>query len=333
MVIFGGPGTVTHKATRVLVLFLTFDREKKARVRKALSDFFSAHDALSFTVVEIDNADVEAPWTPASEGRWPCEAFQVGGDNRAHEFTGWDHGWREAQTHLPQQWDLVLVVNDALMNSKPLAALDALDADLIAQLAKQNTVLGWVDTFARVNPDPLDTIRHPMRLYGEPCRKWLCTTFFLAPAKIFAAISPMTSVTELDDLFVRTGAMAPFRADAPLSENYRKFLLDHQRRVWKRDDKRGYELNEETFDLFRAKVRNIVNEHRLGVKFWRTGVNHINLAIFDRRPRGLGLDTNNPPRNPLLRTLKLRVLSQWQLLREIAPPALERWRRKFPPRE
>ncbi len=321
------------KATRILVLFLAFDREKKARVRAALSNFFSAHDALSFTVVEIDNANVDAPWAPAPEGRWPCDAFQTGGDNRAHEFTGWDRGWREAQSHLPQQWDLVLVVNDALMNSKPLAALDALDADLISQLAKQKTVLGWVDTFARVNPDPLDTITQPMRLYGAPCRKWLCTTFFFAPANIFAAISPMTSVTELDELFVRTGAMAPFRTDAPLSENYRKFLIDHQQNVWRRGNTRGYELNEETFDLFRTKVRNIINEHRLGVKFWRAGASHINLAIFDRRPRGLGLDTNKPLRNPLLRTLKLRALSQWQLLREIAPPALERWRRKSQPRE
>ena len=138
----------------------------------------------------------------------------------------------------------------------------------------------------------------------------------------FAKVAPMTTVASFDQLFKPSIDENPFLDAAPLSENYKEFLLSHQRRVWKRDNKRGYTLDEQSFDLFRSKVRNIINEHSLGVKFWRAGVRHVNLAIFDRRPRGLGLPTTITNKAfPALRLMKWRFLSQWQLLRELVPPA------------
>ena len=111
------------RAFRVLVLFLTFDPEKTKGVRAVLGDFFKAREGIEFTVVEIDNANEQREWQSASTEGWPCRAFAVGGDNTAHEFTGWDRGWREVRARLPETFDVVLMVNDALANSKPLAGL------------------------------------------------------------------------------------------------------------------------------------------------------------------------------------------------------------------
>lgn len=272
-------------SARVLVLYLTFDEQKKQNVRGVLSAFFDRLSETSFTVVEIDNADETLGWAHAPGDWWDCPAYVVGGDNTAHEFTGWDKGWKEATERLGADFDVVLMVNDALANSKPLAALDAIDSGLIRELSATNTVLGWVDTFSRVHPEAIDTVFSPMRLWGRACRKWLCTTFFMTSAKTFARLTPLTTVDAFDELF-SDDPENPFRSDAPLSANYRDFLYTHQTRVWKRGDQRGYALDHESLPLFKNKVRNIINEHALGAKLWRLGVGHVNLAIFDRPRAG-----------------------------------------------
>ncbi|MEZ6011345.1 MAG: hypothetical protein R3C08_05675 [Hyphomonas sp.] len=315
--------------TNVLVLFLTFDPEKKRNIRAFLGNFFQQRKGVGFTVIEIDNADESAGWAAAPEGAWPCEAYTLGGDNTAHEFTGWDKGWREARSRLARPFDLVLMVNDALANSKPLSALDAIDAGIIRQLAAQNTVLGWVDTFSRVNPEPLDQLSHPMQINGRPCRKWLCTTFFLVPVKVFEKLVPVTSFADTAEVFTRYNPEKPFRESAPLSQNYRDFLYTHQTRVWRRGDKRGYKLDMTTFPLFRNKVRNVLNEHALGVKLWELGVGHVNLAIFDRPPRGLGIPHDKAKGPAWFRLLRLRFWSWRQFFHEVIPPMLKRhgWRK------
>ncbi len=314
---------------RVLVLFLTFDPEKKKNIRTFLGNFFQQRQSIDFTVVEIDNANEADGWSVAPDGAWPCEAYTVGGDNSAHEFTGWDKGWREARTRLTRPFDVVLMVNDALANSKPLEALDAIDAGIIRQLPAQNTALGWVDTFSRVNPEPIDLLTHPIRINGKACRKWLCTTFFMVPERVFEKLVPVTSFAGMDDVFTRNDPEKPFLDSAPLSQNYRDFLFTHQTRVWRRGDKRGYVLDETTFPLFKNKVRNILNEHALGVKLWEQGVGHVNLAIFDRPPRGLGIPHDKAKGPAWLRLLRLRLWSWRQFFHEVIPPMLKRrgWRK------
>lgn len=310
-------------AFRALVLFLTFDAEKKKDVRTFLGDFFKARQGIDFTVVEIDNADEQLAWQAALEGDWPCRAFTVGGDNAAHEFTGWDRGWREARTRLSEKFDVVLMVNDALANSKPLQALDSIDAGTIRQLPGQNTVLGWVDTFSRVNPEPIDTLATPFRIQGKACRKWLCTTFFMVPEPVFEKLYPVTTFPSLDEIFTRYNPEKPFRASAPLSQDYRDFLYTHQTRVWRRGNKRGYVLDEKTFPLFKNKVRNIINEHALSVKLWNLGVGHVNLAIFDRPSRGLGVSSDKVKGPAWWRLVQIRLLSWRQFFHEVIPPVLK----------
>ncbi|WP_290495959.1 hypothetical protein [Hyphomonas sp. UBA4494] len=312
------------RAFRVLVLFLTFDPEKTKGVRAVLGDFFKAREGIEFTVVEIDNANEQREWQSASTEGWPCRAFAVGGDNTAHEFTGWDRGWREVRARLPETFDVVLMVNDALANSKPLEALEAIDADIIRQLPAQKTVLGWVDTFSRVNPDPLDTLAQPMRIGGQACRKWLCTTFFMVPRSVFEKLYPVTSFSTANEVFTRYCPEKPFRESAPLSQNYQEFLYTHQTKVWRRGDKRGYVLSETTFPLFKNKVRNILNEHALSIKLWKLGVGHVNLATFDRPSRGLGIKHDQVKGSAGTRLRKLRLLSWRQFFHEVIPPLLKR---------
>jgi hypothetical protein len=180
-----------------------------------------------------------------------------------------------------------------------------------------------VDTFSRVSPEPLDTLAHPMRIQDEVCRKWLCTTFFMVPEPVFEKLYPITTFSSLGDIFTRYNPEKPFRESAPLSQNYRDFLYTHQTRVWRRGDKRGYVLDEKTFPLFQNKVRNIINEHALSVRLWNLGVGHVNLSIFDRPSRGLGIAHDQVKGADCWRLRHLRLLSRRQFFHEVIPPMLE----------
>ncbi len=281
-----------------LVLFLTYDRAKAVRAREFLSACLGRWRGLDWTVVEIDNQQCERPWEPAAAaaGRW----FTVGGDNDCAEFSGLDRGWHESARRLGEDFDFILLTNDALLNSKPADQVERLEEELIRQAVSGGVAIGWIDTFARVSPRPLDTCLKPMRLLGRPLRRWLCSAFLILPLAVFRRVIPLAAVS--DTAAIYGDFERPFRSGCGLSRNYQQFLLDHQARKWYR----RYRLSAETFPTFKAKTRSIINEHLLAVRLLATGADWLDLGAAARERKA------NPTAPPDLRRLLVASTRQWR---------------------
>lgn len=261
-----------------LILFLTYETEKVPEVREELIAFMRRCGGVDWTLVQIDNRAPETPWTKTGENEF--HAFIVGGDNSSQEFSGWDRGWQEAQRHLETAFDIVVLVNDALKNSKDCSQLRAADQRLMRCLLRWPAVAGWIDTYARVSPEAIDTLFHPMRLRGMPSRRWVCTTFVIFSRAVFEAVLPLVRVTEADGLYFPEYQGEAFTPDCGLNPAYQQFLIQHQTRVWRR----CYTLDAETYGLFREKTRMILHEGLLGARLAKTGVKWIDFSVACRMP-------------------------------------------------
>jgi hypothetical protein len=304
---------------KALILFLIYDPEKTERVRNALYEITERCASVDFTLVEIDNADTDLPWMEL--GSEPVKRYCVGGDNSAQEFTGWDFGWRQATEILGTGFDIVLVTNDALLNSKDINQLSVVDDQLLHVLVRHGMVAGWVDTFARVYPDPVNTLTAPYRIFGDVTRQWLCSCFMLIPLDVFATVFPLTRLTDSSSLYNEDFSQGIFQRDCGLSEGYQDFLITHQSRVWMRNGKRGYQINRETFDKFRAKTRSIINEHLLGIRLRKAGCPLLSLpALYGMKP-GMKRVQASLSRTPLGAMLP-RLATLGQFLWETLSPAV-----------
>jgi hypothetical protein len=236
----------------------------------------AACDAVRWTVIEIDNAHPDRAFEQRCDG--PVAEFVVGGDNTHGEFTGWDKGWRTVQSRLRGRFDIVVIANDALKNSKPYRQIHRIDSGLLRALPRSRGVIGWLDSYVDVSPAPLDLVSTPMNIFGSDARWWVCTTFIVFSRRVFESVFPLTNFDSIDPVYFDAYAGAAFRPDCGLNAQYREFLTTHQARVWYRK----YELNADTYPLFRAKTSMIVNEHLIGTRIAAARARVIDLKVLDK---------------------------------------------------
>ena len=91
--------------------------ENVLAVRAELQAMILRCSGVAWTFLEIDNADPERPFEEI--GGSPVVECRIGGDNTHQEFSGWDKGWMAARQHFDERFDVVVIANDALKNSKP----------------------------------------------------------------------------------------------------------------------------------------------------------------------------------------------------------------------
>jgi hypothetical protein len=260
---------------RTLILFLQYDEQKSERVFPVLRQIIKRCNQISFTLVHIDNLHSHTAWELVRTE--PFEEYTVGGDNRCHEFSGWDKGWNLAREKIDEPFHVVITANDALLNSKPTHELDCISNQLLDYVAQNEAVVGWVDTFSRVSPDPIDMLFRPMSVFGHSVRLWVSTCFIVFSSCVFEAVAPLTSFLDTDRVYHRHFEEGVFRPHCGLSPGYQEFLLRHQSAVW---SNRQYVLSAETFRRFQSKTRSIINESLLGHRISRTGARMLDLATL-----------------------------------------------------
>ena len=264
------------KKHKGLILFQCYDPEKAADVRSELVKVIETCTNTNWYLVSIDNSDESLPWKEIQKR--PFREYVVGGDNSFHDFSAWDKGWKEASGRLGDEFDVIITVNDALKNSKPHEQLRFLNNTMVIYLANWNAILGWVDTYSRVSPDPIDVVTRPMRLFGRNSRRYVTSTFIAYSRDVFLRVIPLVQFTEMDKMYYPTFEGRAFRDDCGLGIEYQNFLLAHQSRKWYR----RYELNADTYDLFKSKTRMIINENLLGTRIIATGAKLINFYELAR---------------------------------------------------
>lgn len=252
--------TWRHKKIGGLILFLEWDPGQAAEARLEIVSLMQRCDRVRWTLLRINNSKVNLPLEKLRDQ--PFAEYQVGGDNTSGEFSGWDKGWKVASEEIGVTADVVVIANDALKNSKPYEQISVVDDTLIRYLWRWDSVVGWMDNYCDMSPEPMDLLANPMMLFGQPSRTWICTAFMVLSASVFGRILPLTQLNRENSVYHDEFAGQAFRRDCGLNDVYQQFLLDHQSQVWTKK----YDLNSDTYPLFKTKTRMIINEHLLGCR-------------------------------------------------------------------
>ena len=207
--------------------------------------------------VVIDNA---MPQERVESG--PGGITVIGGDNSAWEFSAWDEGIRFVGAELDGH-DLVHLATSAF-DTLYTGYLKRFDDALLAEAARLRIACGHIDYYDA-----------PVTVLSEVSRHWIRSSFLvLAPAEL-RRLGSLVSVGPAHRAALFSGdPAAPFRADAPVSETYRRYVTDWllgagtgQGTEWHS----RFELTAATLGFFEQKVMAILNEQMLSVRLRAQG--------------------------------------------------------------
>jgi hypothetical protein len=179
----------------------------------------------------------------------------LGADNSSSEFSGWDHALSWIG---PAIWsfDLVHFATSACFTLY-VGYLERFDLRLLRRVVGRPVCVGHIDCY-----------NEPVRLLSYASQHWIRTAFFFLPPAEVKALGSLVSLRESKRIF-SGDATRPFRDDAPLSENYRRYIFDW---ITGGDIGQGvtwhsvFRLTQETLPEFERKALAILNEHLFSIR-------------------------------------------------------------------
>jgi len=237
---------------RLAVVFVQFDR---LRYPDSLSRVIGVVDRLKradSTIVVVDNRQ-PGDWVHEVSAR----LIHVGGDNSAWEFSAFDLGIRFLKARSVSA-DIFAFVTDALLAYGD-DFLELIDDRALDACASAQACVGWVDSL----PEAFEVADHAHRGH-------LRSSFLLMPSSVVTRMAPLTTPLDAARIF-GPSAREPFRAEAPISNSVKTFLLDWLttgRNVPATGERwhSAFELEDATFELFRAKALAILRELSLSAR-------------------------------------------------------------------
>jgi hypothetical protein len=184
----------------------------------------------------------------------------IAGSNRAWEFSAWDEGLAHVGSRV-SDFDLIHLVTSAF-NTLYTRYLDRLDERTLGLVAGRAVAVGHVDRYGDL-----------VEVFGIPSQHWLRSSFVFLPPGELAALGPLAVLLDPARFFSGDPAH-PFRAEAPISDNYQRYILD-----WLTGEGTGQgttwhsriQLDAATLPFFEAKVAAILNEHLMSIRLRRQG--------------------------------------------------------------
>jgi hypothetical protein len=235
---------------RILTVFV---RHGTAKYPGALADLFAFQrdrlPSLRHDVVVVDNA------LAGAGGERAADHEVIPGSDRFWEFSGWD----EAVAHVGRRiwdYDFVHLVTSAF-RTLYTRYIDRFDAQVLEAVAGRGVAVGHIDRYDE-----------PVELLGCRSQAWLRSSFVFIPPAELATLGSLVGVRDAAAFFSGDPAR-PFRAGAPLSENYRRYVVDWltgagtgQGTIWHS----RFALTADTLPHFQAKVLSMLNEHMLSIR-------------------------------------------------------------------
>ena len=208
----------------------------------------------------------------------------IGGSNIMREFSALQSGLTFAG-HRLAHYDFVNLATEAF-RTLYTAYLDRFNADMLRLASRRAVAIGHIDYY-----------NDPVLFFGRQSQAWLRTSFVFLPPAELKMLGPLLSVTQPSGIFSGNPA-APFRPDAPLSENYRGYLLS-----WLTGGGTGqgvewhsrFLLSPETLPQFQNKVIAILNEHMFSIRLRAQGCAMVDATWLATRVRALGPDESLGP--------------------------------------
>jgi hypothetical protein len=184
----------------------------------------------------------------------------IGASNTHWEFSAWDLGISFLGGRITQ-YDFINIATSAfrMLYSR---YLDRFDADMLELIYGRAAAVGHIDYYDQ-----------PVIIGDRSLRSWLRSSFVLLPPTELRLLRSLVSIDDPRPFF-SGDARAPFRADAPLSTQYRDYILG-----WLTGPGTGqgvewhsrFELTQATLSLFEAKAMAILNEQVLSSRLRAQG--------------------------------------------------------------
>ncbi|HEY9166334.1 MAG TPA: hypothetical protein VIS48_09255 [Candidatus Kryptonia bacterium] len=239
---------------KVALIFVKYYDEKYPHAFERLKSYLINGKKRNITCLIVDNRNEGSSWRNLDEN-----TFYLEGDNSDREFSGWQRGLnflREQEI----KYDVVLFVNEAFEAIGPSYLKDNNINWLIRKTYFLNAAIGFVDTrWERT------------RLHNKGTRIWVNTNCFFIPTSLLNKLQSLVMVDEkmLDDYLPLQfpGLDSPFAKTAPMNDVYKRNII-----TWLTEEWHGrIELSEQTWPLFRSKVKAMLNEVMLSVRIRELG--------------------------------------------------------------
>ncbi|MCC7124475.1 MAG: FkbM family methyltransferase [Acidobacteria bacterium] len=281
---------------RVLTIFLRTGTDAYAGAESRLADLFARQmPDVQRDVVVVDNllppgvssqpASPPARQTsslPVAESSSAREV--IGGDNSASEFSAIDAALAHVGVRI-WHYDLVNIVT-AAFEQLYVAYLERFTPAVLNAIAGQRVCVAHIDCY-----------NEPIRVLGHHSQHWARTSFVMLPPAELMALGGVVSVRDRAPWFSGRSD-APFTEDAPLSETYRRYILD-----WLLGEDIGQgvrwhktlSLDGDGLAVFERKAQAILNEHLFGVRLRTAGCRVIDVTwLSSELARGVTPDWSTP---------------------------------------
>jgi hypothetical protein len=184
----------------------------------------------------------------------------LGGDNSYSEFSAADMALSWIADRI-WSYDLVHLAT-AAFHTLYVGYLERFDTRMLRAIVGRPTCVGHIDCY-----------NEPIRLLSYHSQHWLRTSFVFLPPAELKALGSLVSFRNRSRVFSGDPEQ-PFRRDAPLSENYRKYIYDWltggdigQGVTWHS----GFILTRESLPEFERKTLAILNEHLFAIRLRALG--------------------------------------------------------------
>ena len=263
---------------RIVTLLARHGTTKYADAIENIDELF-AHQLpkVQREIVVIDNTLPEDYEKSVDRGR-----TLIGSSNAHWEFSAWDRGIAYLGRRI-ETYDLVHLATSAF-RSLYIRYLDRFNENMLSLIVGRGAAVGHIDYF-----------NEPVVLLGRSLQAWIRTSFFFIPPEELRLLGSLTTIND-PGRFFSGNPDRPFCADAPLSTNYQKFILD-----WLTGGGTGqgvewhscFRLTAETLPYFEAKTVAMLNEQMLGVRLSAQGCAMVDATWLAAR------STQLPPGQPL----------------------------------
>lgn len=250
------------------VIYVEYDRNDNGASGQnfsTLQRYLAPIIETDITFLRVDNKNELSPINQISP-----YSYTIGGDNTFREFSGWQKGFSTLAQNR-KGYDLVLFVNDMFLAPGESFLKDYGTKDLLKKSLTENSIIGRIDSTGQ-----------SYTVYGYDVSRWVCTNCFLAPWKAIETLSDIVSIKNNLDDFLPTSlpqivgpvaqnttlALQIFKNTAPINDQYKIWLVEWLTERWHS----RFDIEETTWDLFRTKVRNILNESLLTARLREIGV-------------------------------------------------------------
>ena len=246
-----GPSRCGERITlRLLTILARFGTERYPHAEQEIADILQRQmPGIDRTVVVVDNA-----LPKGFEERHP-QRMVIGGDNGAQEFSAFDCALGSVGSDI-WSYDLVHFATSAF-NTLYVNYLQRFDAALLEAVSCRPICVGHIDCY-----------NEAVEILGCRTQHWIRTCFFFLPPTEVKALGSFVTIRD-GRRFFSSNPESPFRADAPLSQQYRQYIIDWltgvnigQGVTWHSH----FTLASETLPAFEHKALSIMNEHLLAVR-------------------------------------------------------------------